>query len=363
MAMGNRSLRLLAGPETLSEINRHGLALERVRTIAGASGGPKWLVLAGLDRLFATDIIPRLTGSVSLLGSSIGAWRSINFVQPDPLAAVRAFEDGYIEQRYPTRPSAAEVSATSYRILDEMLGANGAAAALSHPVLRLSILTVRSRMATASDARLPLAAGLAAAAGANLVSRDWLGRFFERAVFYDPRTHPAWLSLDDFPTSAVELTAGNLADAVVASGSIPFVLRGVRDPSGAPPGVYRDGGVIDYHLDMPLSAEDGITLYPHFYPTITPGWFDKRLTGRHATPRNFRRVLLLAPSAEFVDALPQRRIPDRSDFTNLSDDQRIGIWRRVVAESERLADELAELLVSERVGSVVEPLNLRRRAA
>ncbi|MEL7539046.1 MAG: patatin-like phospholipase family protein [Pseudomonadota bacterium] len=358
--MAEPALRLLAGPDALKEINRDGLSFARVRTVAGASGGPKWLVLAGLDHYFAAEVVPRLAGEVALLGSSIGAWRNVSLAQTNPSAAVQRFERAYIEQRYTVKPTPAEVTAMSYQILSELLGDDGVRAALEHPVLRQSIVTVRCRRATASDRRLPLAAGLLAAASANFVRRDWLGRFFTRAVFHDPRSQPVWLQQADIETTAIALNEANLVDAVVASGSIPFVLSGVRDPAGAPSGVYRDGGVIDYHLDLPLSADDGIALFPHFYSTITPGWFDKRLTGRHGNPAHFRRVLLLAPSAAFVDTLPGRKIPDRTDFTTMSDDERIAAWRTVVSASRRLADEFAELVEHERLGAAVEPLNLRR---
>ena len=43
-------LTLLAGPAALRLIRDRGLHAEDVDVIPGASGGAKWLVLAGLDR-------------------------------------------------------------------------------------------------------------------------------------------------------------------------------------------------------------------------------------------------------------------------------------------------------------------------
>jgi hypothetical protein len=60
----------------------------------------------------------------------------------------------------------------------------------------------------------------------------------------------------------------------------------------------------------------------------------------------------MAPSPEFVAALPNGKIPDRDDFYGIGNDERIRAWRRVVAERERLADALREL-VSRRRGPVV----------
>ena len=46
-----------------------------VDVVAGAAGGPKWLVLCGLDRAIFTSWIMERTRPVHLLGSSVGAWR------------------------------------------------------------------------------------------------------------------------------------------------------------------------------------------------------------------------------------------------------------------------------------------------
>lgn len=36
----------------------------------------------------------------------------------------------------------------------------------------------------------------------------------------------------------------------MASGSIAVVMEGVRNIGGVPEGIYRDGGVTDYHFDI-----------------------------------------------------------------------------------------------------------------
>ena len=120
-----------------------------------------------------------------------------------------------------------------------------------------------------------------------------------------------------FPIDRVGLSSANLADAILASGSIPLVLDGVRDITGAPPGTYRDGGVIDYHLDLPAAANGKLALFPHFFDWFKPGWFDKRLAWRQVSPANFSQTLVICPSAEFVASLPGGKVPDRTDFVRL----------------------------------------------
>ena len=148
----------------------------------------------------------------------------------------------------------------------------------------------------------------------------------------------------------------NLEDAVLATGSIPLVLSGVADIPGAVPGMYRDGGVIDYHLDLPHSVDDRLTLYPHFFDRIVPGWFDKRLTWRQPDPVNMDRVILISPSAEFAARLPGQKIPDRTDFARYSPSERIKVWRTVVAECGRLADEFNDVIESGALEARLTPL-------
>jgi hypothetical protein len=152
------------------------------------------------------------------------------------------------------------------------------------------------------------------------------------------------------------LSSRNLEDAVVATGSIPLVLTGVRDIDGATPGVYRDGGVIDYHHDLPHSAEERLTLYPHFYDRIVPGWFDKRLGWRRPHPEHVDRTILISPSQSFVSRLPNGKIPDRTDFVNFTPAERIKAWRGCLKACEELADDFNEILGKDQLAARLQPL-------
>jgi hypothetical protein len=99
-----------------------------------------------------------------------------------------------------------------------------------------------------------------------------------------------------------------------------MVMEGVRDLPGAGVGTFRDGGLLDYHLDLPYSGDD-IVLYPHFTDRVIPGWFDKTLPWRRACPvERLQNVLLLAPSKEYLARLPYGKLPDRNDFKRFMGD-------------------------------------------
>ncbi|MCH8117833.1 MAG: patatin-like phospholipase family protein [Proteobacteria bacterium] len=355
MSARGRSLVFRAGAGALESVRKHGFAAERIGTFAGASGGAKWLVLSQLDRVVLEKIVPRLEAPVHLLGSSIGAWRFACYAQRDPLDAIRRFEDAYFEQSYSDRLDRAEISAKSREILDHVIGPGGVRDILTHPVLRTHVMTVRSRHLMASDIPLVLSAGLLATAACNLLSRRTLGLFFERALISDTRDRPPFHAPRGFPMQRVALSADNLKEAIIASGSIPMVLLGVRDIPGAKRGVYRDGGIIDYHLDLPQSDAGRMTLYLHFYDRITPGWFDKKISWRRPDPANIDDTILISPSEEFVRRLPHGKIPDRSDFINLSTDERVRAWRGAVAACEELADEFNEVLEKDALAARLQP--------
>lgn len=324
--------------------------------MAGASGGAKWLVLSKLDRVVADTLIPGLRAPVHLIGSSIGAWRFACYAQRSPLAAIERFEEAYLGQTYSEKPDRDEITAKSREILDYVLGESGTAEILSHPVFRTNVMTVRSRHVTASEQPAVLVPGLLAAAALNAVSRRSLGVFFERVLFYDARDLPPFFDVRGFPLTRVELSDENLKDAIVATGSIPMVLSGVRDIAGAPRGIYRDGGVIDYHLDLPHSAPERLTLYLHFIDRIVPGWFDKKLSWRKPDPAHVDRTILVSPSRDFVSRLPHAKIPDRQDFVNFSPEDRVRAWRTAIDMCDELADEFHEVLEKDQLAARLEPL-------
>ncbi|MDJ0750285.1 MAG: patatin-like phospholipase family protein [Woeseiaceae bacterium] len=350
------SLTFKAGAGALESVRRHGFDISSIGTMAGASGGAKWLVLSQLDRAIIDTILPKLAGPVHLIGSSIGSWRFACYAQADPRAAIERFEARYLSQTYSENPDTREITAKSREILDALLGATGVDEILANPLFRMHVMAVRSRHVLATENRVVLALALMATALLNAVHRSTLGWFFERALFYDKRDLPPFFDVTGFPLQAIEMTSDNLADAVIATGSIPLVLAGVRDIAGARPGVYRDGGVIDYHLDLPHSEQERLTLFPHFYGRIVPGWFDKRLKWRRPQAGNVDRTILVSPSDEFVASLPNRKIPDRSDFMNYAPDERQRIWRECVAACEAMADEFVDVIEKDQLAARLEPL-------
>ena len=119
--------------------------------------------------------------------------------------------------------------------------------------------------------------------------------------------------------------------------------------------MYRDGGIIDYHLDFPSVGSDDYALYPHFFDFLKPGWFDRSLPWRKLSLDNLDRTILVCPSEEFIQGLPGSKIPDRSDFTKFSYEERIKIWKSVVNSCAKLADDLNEVLEKDQLPNIMKP--------
>ena len=345
-----------AGRAAIEIIRDEGLDLSRVKVLAGASGAAKFLVLTGIDRALMTLFRER-TDPLYLIGTSIGAFRMAAYCQKDPIGALGELERQYIAQRYPTKPTRQEITAESWRIIDAYIDDGDIEQMLHHPFMRIHFLSNKSKGLVKSENRLLQGLGLALAVFVNRWNRNGLAWFFERALFCAPGQLPPFAAMNQFPLHRFILNRSNFKTALLSSGSIPFAMEGVANIDGIP-GVYRDGGILDYHLDIPfLPDEDKLVLYPHFYPHITPGWLDKRLH-RRPDPDHMKNVVLVAPSRSFVDSLPLGHIPDRKDFETFfqKDDDRIAYWHQVVDQNERLGDEFVEVIESGRIRQKVQPL-------
>ncbi|HEX2723866.1 MAG TPA: patatin-like phospholipase family protein [Gemmatimonadaceae bacterium] len=349
------ALTLRAGPAALSIIRERGLRPEDVDIVPGASGGAKWLAIAGLDRFLFGEFFKRERARpLHLIGSSIGSWRMACFAQRDPLAALTRGHHGYIHnQRYTPRPPAGEVTEVMSRLIDDLLGPTGVGEILSHPWAKVHIITAAGSGLAASSQRIAIGISLAIAALGNFVNRRMLALQLRRCVFHSAGSDTPFLHLSDLPTTHLPLTHENTRAVLLASGSIPLVLEGARIPEREGE-VHWDGGVVDYHLDLDFGEGSGIVLYPHFFDHIVPGWFDKRLRWRRGNAVNFERALLIAPSPEFVASLPGGKIPDRSDFYSMSESERIRRWQYVADASERLGDELRELIETRQLADRME---------
>lgn len=360
--MSLNALQIFAGPAARERLAERGLKPEHIGLIPAAAGGPKGLALNGLDRFLFGDWLPQSRQAVHLVGASIGAWRMATaaLAHRDVADAFHVMAEAYVTQEYDVlpgdkRPRPEGVSRRFGEILAGIFEGREADV-LAHPRFRLHVVTSRGRGGLlAREGRLRTPLGYLGAYAANAVSRPLLGRFLERVVFSDPRDRLP-LKLNDFRTREVHLSRANLRGALLASCSIPFWLQAQHDLPGAPRGAYWDGGITDYHLHLDYRALQAsgspLVLYPHFQRQVVPGWLDKALKHRHRSTAFLDNVVLLCPSPAWIASLPGAKLPDRNDFMALDAEERRRRWRVAVAESQRLADEFAALVLRDSISAL-----------
>lgn len=345
-----------AGAKARARLLEEGLHPDQFRVMVGASGGPKWFVLYGLDRYLFGEFFAGREQPLYTLGSSAGAWRLACLSTASPVAAIERLAELYSHERYSAEPTPKEVSDQARIMLGKVLGDQGAADIAANSVFRLHIVADRYRGLSANSPEWQQAALLATSAVLNSLSRRSLNWFLERTLFTNLHDQSPWAHLHDIATTTVKLEPDNVVDALIASGSIPFVLEAVRNISGARPGLYWDGGISDYHFDLPFLEGDDLVLYPHFQGRVVPGWFDKRLPWRHASSSNYDNVVLLAPSPEFVASLPRGKLSDRNDFKNLDYEQRVEVFQEVLSRSQLLAEDFARLVTNGVDEHAIQPI-------
>jgi len=349
-----------AGKEAYEIIQDGGFNLDKVAAYFAPAGGPRWLVAGGFDLALMQSGLLGKNKPVLLVGSSAGAMRFAAWLQPEAAESYRKLMAAYIAMPFGRKDAPARVFDALSAVINAYLEDDALPFALSDKRYRLAVITARARYLLASDVKWIQRAGLGLCFLMNGLSRSYLDGFVERVVFYTGAKPPDFCFRKGFAGRYVALNEVNFKQAVMASGAIPLVISGVRDIYGAPGGVYRDGGLIDYHLTHRYGVKKGeVTLFFHHQERIIPGWLDKRITSRKPADDSLNNVLMVYPAPEFIAKLPGGRIPDRTDFLTFINDpqQRMDNWRQAAKQAAPLGEEFLELMASGKIKEVTERLN------
>lgn len=345
-----------AGAKAMEVLKSGDFSPNMITQFLGASGGPKWFVLAGLDKALFGEYFKHYSACMNIVGSSAGAFRAACFAQSNPHKAIDRLSEHYSSTVYSTKPCAYEISQKARELLRYVLPEQGIIELLNNDCFNVHFIAAKCKKFMESEGRKRQTLGLLSSAILNTLDRKNLSYFYDRIVFSSKEDELKIVDPYGLPTQYIKMGYNTVHDALLASGSIPMVLEGVQDIVGAPAGVYRDGGIIDYHFDLDFKPQYGITLYPHFSMPPKPGWFDKHLSSRLPHKDSYENVLMIVPSEAFIQSLPHKRIPDRKDFEKIEDKPRIKYWQSVIKESERLGDYFLDIALNQKFSDVVKPL-------
>lgn len=350
------AIELRVGHQARQLILKEGLHADHVDIIPGAAGGPKGIGIHGLDQAIFGQFLNSSSKQRTLIGSSIGSWRFASIAAWGAIQGTDKLADLYTHLEFHKKMTRKEVGDVCREMLHQLVHGKEQHI-IQHPDYHLTVLAVKSEKLFQSDQTFSLLASVLGIVAANAIARPKMKTFMQRVIAQPTAQHHFSIVDDGFKTHYCPLTANNLEDWLMASASIPVAVPAVRDIADAPVGAYRDGGLIDYHIDLPFQSQ-GLVLYPHFTHSITPGWFDKMFKSRKANPENQARTVLISPSASYLASLPLGRLPDRKDFTlkGMDQKQRIQMWKTCVAESQRMGDEFLELVEKQNFETIMQDL-------
>ena len=354
------NLRVFAGPSAYRQIRENGLSPEDVSAVFGASGAAKWLTIHGLDRAVFCEWLSDSTHEIDLFGTSVGAFKLAAAAQVNASGALLALSNAYINQNYQDKEPSRQVVVETNKILRAFLDERSIAEILASPRFNYHCGSVLCSGWLASDNLRTQKFAMVKAFLLSLAGRRFHKGIFERCIFYTGAAVNDFSGADEFVTRKVQLSADNFLPAMLSSGSIPVVMPGVVDIPGAPPGMYRDGGLLDYHA-LPSNIgnfREGLVLYPHFYRHLKEGWFDKFWAWRQAGAQQLDKTILIGPSEAYVASLPGQRIPDRNDFYRFknNDEERIRRWTQVRDRGAELGEEFMHLVKSGEIAARVTRL-------
>jgi Patatin-like phospholipase len=364
-------LEIYAGKNALKTIQEQGFKQELFTNFLGASGGPKWFILFGLDKYLFGDFFKERSTELNLIGSSAGAFRAAALTQKNPVKAIERLAYTYANTVYSTKPSPQEISTQAVHIVDQLFAENGAGEIINNEVFKAHFLVAKCNGLTDSDNKIMQGAGLITSMLLNKIDRRLLTKQYQRYIFQHPSSTLIINDPYNFSNVYETLNPDNIKSALLASGSIPMVMSGIKNIKGSKNGTYRDGGIIDYHFDFSLSNSKsdkhrtcgqnlevastkekyGLTLYPHFSSKPKAGWFDKS-SNRRVLASSYENTVLLAPSQKFIQSLPYGKIPDRTDFTKLDAPTRIKYWLEVLAETDKLAECFNEFVIKQDITKI-----------
>jgi hypothetical protein len=202
------------------------------------------------------------------------------------------------------------------------------------------------------------ALALGGAALLNAVSAKTQAIFFDRVIFETCSQLRASSGLGERVGIRAPLTADNVRDVALATGTVPMYMQKVWNVAQAPAGAYIDGGFSDYHVNQRVTAGEGISVLFLHQRRIVPTWLDKFVPWRRSVPEKLSRLLLVYPSAEFVRSLPGGAVPTRDDFKQFVDTpaDRIARWHRAVDQSAELGKSFLQDVANGTIASRTLPL-------
>jgi len=179
-------LEIYAGKNALKTIQEQGFKQELFSNFLGASGGPKWFMVFGLDKYLFGDFFQGRKSELNLIGSSAGAFRAACLTQNNPVKAIEGLAHNYSNTVYSKTPTPQEVSSKAEILVDQLFANNAADEVINNKIFKAHFLVSKCNGLTASDNKIIQGAGLLKSMLLNKLDRRYLRPQYERYIFKHP---------------------------------------------------------------------------------------------------------------------------------------------------------------------------------
>jgi len=351
-------LRIRAGSSLIAQIRDEGIAPARIRVFTGPATGPRWCAFAAIDEVIArTAMLQQGPVRVLLTGASAGAWRMAALACKDPLEALARFRQAYISMQFGSAESTMDRLETVIKAVKAFISEEDAGYILSHPTYDLSIQTARLRHLLASNRTALSFMGFAVAMGFHFMSPRFQPWFWENISF--TTSEPGENGTVPKGWRSLPLIRKHLYTVLAATGAVPFKVGPVRGISGAPAGVYCDGGLAEYvWKHEPELRPTEIVLIVHHGGPLYPSWLDKKAPTLYGRLPLLKQVVTVSPGLRYIETLPDGRFPDRDDWVRFKNNpqERMRRWNQAVSQSVELGELFEELTSGASPGDRIELL-------
>ncbi|KAG1678969.1 hypothetical protein FOA52_013032 [Chlamydomonas sp. UWO 241] len=278
----------------------------------GASG-PRAFASMGFDILLL-DLIRRgrLTGDKWLLG---GSCPDISY-HGGYNCRTEALMEAFVGMVYQPGDTPATLAPMMEAMYHTVLPPHLVERVLGHASLHLAIMVTQVLPPYDALPAWQLKAAFWGFLAANFVSPALLARFQRRLCFHTGSAPPPFFEGDEGVT-CVPLTAENVYQVLAATTCLPFISPHVEYIDGVGCGLFFDGALGDFHLNVVAGNEHPVLLLgdgpgPGFKHTL----WDAYVPFRAPRADVQQGVSVLYPTHTFVARQPSRRLPTTFDYFN-----------------------------------------------
>eukprot|EP00698_Gefionella_okellyi_P006854 TRINITY_DN1650_c0_g1_i1.p1 TRINITY_DN1650_c0_g1~~TRINITY_DN1650_c0_g1_i1.p1 ORF type:complete len:348 (-),score=61.93 TRINITY_DN1650_c0_g1_i1:98-1141(-) len=176
-----------------------------------------------------------------------------------------------------------------------------------------------------------MGAAFAASLLGNFAHSGAQNLLYRRLCFYTGDKPPNTV-IDSTKVEFYPLTHENFHTVLVASAAIPFRVASPRHMPGVGDGVFVDGGLGDYMMNV--QVRKNALLLSHT-SRVYRTWMDTLVPYRKLPDDDFEYVSVLHPRKEFVGSLADKRIPSRMDWDRYANrpELRYKLWQDCIQRS------------------------------